>query len=478
MARNPNQPLSPTKKHLARQQREQRQTRIIIIISVVVAVLVVGVLGYGILYQSVLKWTQPVAVVNGENVTANQFIGTARWARYQLIRQAEQSAQFIQILGNSPEGRNQVYSQLQQINAQLDPTEVGKQSIDKAVQDIMVRQEAKKRGIQVSSAEVDKTFQDAFGYYPGGTPTVRPTIAAKPTSTLSSLQMTLIPPTATTVPTPTPAITATGTVTATKAADGSTPAVTTGTPTSTKSAPVTPTATQVLTPTATAAPTLTPTPYTQEGFNKVKADTLASLQKDYFLTEADIRAFFEFNLYQEKLAEDVNKDAKPVQEQYRFRQITVTDDVGAKDVQDRLNKGEDFCKIASQVSLDLDTKTRCGDTDWKQKSQVDPAIASAAANLKVGEISQPIKTATGVAIVQLIGHEDRPLTDSEFQAAKQQAFQDFLSKLKEQSKIELKAYADFTPKEPVLPPAIQQILDAGPAQGTTNPGGSGFPTQP
>ena len=60
MAKKPT-PKIITKKHLARMEREQLQNRYILIASIVIFIIVVGVVGYGILDQTVLKNIQPVA---------------------------------------------------------------------------------------------------------------------------------------------------------------------------------------------------------------------------------------------------------------------------------------------------------------------------------------------------------------------------------------------------------------------------------
>ena len=61
------QPKVITKKHLARVERERRQNRWIVIVSSVVLFVVVGLIGYGILDQTVLQMNKPVIKV-GEDV--------------------------------------------------------------------------------------------------------------------------------------------------------------------------------------------------------------------------------------------------------------------------------------------------------------------------------------------------------------------------------------------------------------------------
>mgnify|MGYP001599066479 CR=1 FL=1 len=123
----------------------------------------------------------------------------------------------------------------------------------------MVRLEARKRDITVSEEELAKAQQEAFGYYPNGTPTVEPTATEMTTPEVPAEALALV--TMTSVPSATPTIEAT------------------------------PTATLVPEATATAGPTPTPlptsTPYTKEGFEKEFKDSedsfvkLGLSEKDY-----------------------------------------------------------------------------------------------------------------------------------------------------------------------------------------------------
>ena len=98
---------------------------------------------------------------------------------------------------DSPETQASFVNQISQIQSQLSPSLIGQQTLDQMVDDLLIRQEAQRRNITVSDDEVDQAFQEALGYFPDGIPTSTPTLVSLPTSTLSALQKTLVPPTPT-----------------------------------------------------------------------------------------------------------------------------------------------------------------------------------------------------------------------------------------------------------------------------------------
>ncbi len=220
-----------TKKHLARVERERIQTRWILISTIIVITLVVGLIGFGILNEWVLKPNAAIVTVNSDKGSLQRFQEEARYARLNLINQYQQTQQMAQYFGSDPTTQQYFTSQLSQIASQLETSALGQSVLNNMISDLLIRQEAKKRNITVTQEEVDAYIQEQFGFYKNGTPTAAPTIPVLPTSTLSPLQMTLVPPTAT------PVVTQTATATPTLAP------------------------TQVITITPTAAPS--PTPFTE-----------------------------------------------------------------------------------------------------------------------------------------------------------------------------------------------------------------------
>ncbi len=98
---------------------------------------------------------------------------------------------------------------------------------------------------------------------------------------------------------------------------------------------------------------------------------------------------------------DKNKDSFVVATELRASHILVKTEEDARKVLERLKKGEKFEAIAKAVSLDTSSAKNGGDVGFFKKGQMVPEFERAAASLKVGEISMPVKTQFGFHIIKL-----------------------------------------------------------------------------
>ncbi len=409
MAKSRSAPATvPTRKHLARAAREQRQRRYILLSTLVVAVLVVGVIGYGVIDQTVLRPRQAVARVGNQNITRGDFVNLTRYQRYQLVQQYERIAQAMQFFAGDPQSSSYFQQQQQQISTQLsDPTTLGRNVIDQLIDDILVRNEAARRGITVSSDEVDKAYKGLYGFYPNGTPTPTLTPTEGPTD---------VPPT----------INPTVVVMLTLA------------PTLTPTATFTPTATPTLTPTATpgpsptATPTLTatdtPTPYTTQGFAGLVSTAVGSIQKVTGISDADLHHLVESQLYHDKLNSALQAEVPLTATEAHARHILVADLLTAQVVQQELAVGGDFVALAAKYSTDTATKNNAGDLGWFAKGDLDPAIDSVAFTQTIGVYSDPIaaQSGTGYHIIQVIERGPHQLSPLALANARSAALQTWL----------------------------------------------------
>ena len=72
-----------------------------------------------------------------------------------------------------------------------------------------------------------------------------------------------------------------------------------------------------------------------------------------------------------------------------------------KNLADRMRHGQKLGELAAVASEDEATKTRGGDLGFFSESRMPPDFLSAVVKMRVGEISQPIRTRLGFHIVQL-----------------------------------------------------------------------------
>ena len=72
-------------------------------------------------------------------------------------------------------------------------------------------------------------------------------------------------------------------------------------------------------------------------------------------------------------------------------------------VLDRIKNGEKFGKIAKELSLDSGSAKRDGNLGYFSKGKMVKEFESAAFNLQVGQISEPVKTQYGYHIIKRVG---------------------------------------------------------------------------
>jgi peptidyl-prolyl cis-trans isomerase C len=95
--------------------------------------------------------------------------------------------------------------------------------------------------------------------------------------------------------------------------------------------------------------------------------------------------------------------------QIRASHILVKTEDEANKVLERLKKGEKFETLARELSLDKASAKHGGDLGFFGRGQMVPEFERAAASLKVGQISEPVKTQFGYHIIKVTGRKTGPI---------------------------------------------------------------------
>jgi peptidyl-prolyl cis-trans isomerase C len=142
-----------------------------------------------------------------------------------------------------------------------------------------------------------------------------------------------------------------------------------------------------------------------------------------------------------KLFDDTVKSLTP-EEEVNARHILVEEEAQAKAVVERLKKGEDFAKVAGEISKDPGSGKEGGSLGWFSKDRMVPEFAEAAFKLTKGQLSEPVKSQFGWHVIKLEDRRTKPAPD--FAAVKPQidqylerkAQQDIIVALRDNAKVE------------------------------------------
>jgi hypothetical protein len=402
---------APTRRQRARWQRERRQRRILLIALAVVIAVAVITPAYGYYREFIAKSQETIARVDGATLSVGDYAKLLRYRVLPLQIQAQQ----LQAFGSDPSIGQQRQLLAQQIGAM--PT----QAVFDWAEGQVIRGEAMKMGITVSPADIDKELRKRVTGQD-------PDAAANATATAA---VTTPSPTATPAP-PTATSTAAPTVEAS-------PAAAVGTPSAATPGATTPvTGTPGVEGSATVAPATSPTPAPTPDF-----DTTYGRYRDVFgLSDSEIRAYVEADLYRQKVAEAIRNQAPKNAPQVDVSLIRASGDPTVTNALNRVRGGEDFAAVAKELS-DHSSKSNGGNIGWTARGTLPVAVDAVAFSLPLGQISDPIKADDGTYIIIVNGRDqDRPLSDSAYAAAQSKAFTDWLDARKKEHQIEYAITSD------------------------------------
>ncbi len=140
-----------------------------------------------------------------------------------------------------------------------------------------------------------------------------------------------------------------------------------------------------------------------------------------------------------KVYDDVAKAQKGEPELHARHILVATEDL-AKNVLRRLRAGEDFAKVAKEVSTDPGSEG--GDLGWFTRDMMVPEFGEAAFKLNIGQLSEPVRSQFGWHVIRLEGKRDKPfpafeqVRDQVLRYANQKAQTDMIGRLRQGAKIE------------------------------------------
>lgn len=399
MAKKNQTPRSETRKQSRMRERDQEQQRVLFIVLGIVAALIVIVLVVGYWRTVIAVQDETIATVNGVPLKVHDYQTRARFDAQTIVSRINsiQNA-FQQFNADDPAMASLVqYYQNQLSQQQQALQQVPSKALENLIDDELVRQEAAKRGITVTAAEVDREIElsihENLGYE---RPTATPTDGPSPT------------PTHTHTPTLTPTHTATPLVSPTATA----------------------TLSATLVPTPTDGPTETPEPTQTPLGPDAYATELATLKENVGkinISFDDYRKIVEIDLLRERLNDALGNEVKATAEQVHVAHILVKSFEEAQAVERRLQAGEDFGALAAELSIDPSAKTNQGDLGWAARGQFVKEFEDAMFSLPALQVSAPVTSSFGIHIIKVLEKDaNRALEPAALEQARASALSDWL----------------------------------------------------
>jgi parvulin-like peptidyl-prolyl isomerase len=147
----------------------------------------------------------------------------------------------------------------------------------------------------------------------------------------------------------------------------------------------------------------------------------------------------------DKLFNKVTANVPTTADQVHARHIMLATKAEADAVVARLKAGEDFAKVAMEVSLDEGSKADGGDLGFFAKGFMIPEFEAAAFALQPGQFSDPVQTQYGFHVILVVERDPQhPMDAQMLQSNQQEAFAVWLDAQRTAAKI-VKATAVSSP---------------------------------
>jgi len=476
-------PRQNNKTNREKREKEEKQTKMLRLAGMIIGGIVIVCIIVGLILGIVQKPSRVVvAKVGDEKITLDEFQSAVRMQRSNINSNYQYMEQLYSMFGMQMDEttRESYASQMSDAYKGL----LGQSVLSNMVDQRVMAYGAAQEGITVSEDEVEDYYKGLFAYYPNGTPTA--TATSEPfeaTPTITDEQLAILRYTETPLPTDVPAEetseteeTVTETVedavseaetvveeavseaetaveeTVAEAESAVEETVAEAEATSEdaeKLAEETVKALDTILDEKTSEPTVAPTPtaYTEDMFKQYESVYFAN---NYYYSKDFFKNQLRYELLQGKVEDKLKADVARTADMVWARHILVETEEEAKAALERINNGEEWGDVAAEVSTDS-TASNGGDLGWFTRETMVQAFSDAAFSQEVGTISEPVQTDFGWHLIQVIAHEEHPLTSSQYDSAVDSAYQTWLNGYAEKLEINMDGYkVDQVPTDPAF----------------------------
>jgi peptidyl-prolyl cis-trans isomerase C len=114
------------------------------------------------------------------------------------------------------------------------------------------------------------------------------------------------------------------------------------------------------------------------------------VEEKAYVDDEEVQAFY-----------NENQDKFTIGTELKASHILVETEPEAKEIRERIDKGESFSKLAKELSKDKGSAEKSGDLGYFGRGKMVPEFERAASSLKPGEVSDPVRTRFGYHIIKL-----------------------------------------------------------------------------
>ncbi|WP_206458787.1 peptidylprolyl isomerase [Anaerovorax sp. IOR16] len=208
-----------------------------------------------------------------------------------------------------------------------------------------------------------------------------------------------------------------------------------------------------------------------KNFLKSAKENADSVLKSEGITEDTLVAFYNSQYYAKAVYDDLKGSIEDLEGQAKAyytansalftlndlyltaSHILVDTEKEAKEIKAELDNGADFAELAKEKSKDPGSKDKGGELGTFKDGDMIPEFWEGAKELKVGEISEPVKSSFGYHIIKLTDRKEPGL--SSFEEVKTQAedyvinqkYQEKVAELKKEIKVEYLDKKEIKPDE-------------------------------